>query len=131
MNAGLAVDRLSATLATKLLRPRTPPDLVARPTLLGRIEHGLDLKLTLIAAPAGYGKTTLIGAWLRQTNRPVAYLALDPYDADAPTFVPAFVMALRSVAPEFGRDTLTLVRLPQLPPMGQLARTLAAELAAL
>ena len=119
----------SQALGAKLLPPRVPADLVARPVLLARLEAGLDRKLTLIAAPAGYGKTTLLAAWLRETVRPAAYLALDEYDGDVAAFVPAVVAALQTLDPAFGRDTLMLLRLPVRPPLGAIAATLATELA--
>src|SRR5262249_40359706 len=60
---------------------------------------------------------------------PGAYLALDEYDADGATSLAALVGALQTLAPHFGGDTLTLLRLPALPPTGYLAATLATEIA--
>src|SRR3954471_19981023 len=117
------------TLGAQLVLPRVPTDLVPRAALLPRLEAGLGGKLTLIAAPAGYGKTTLLSALLRPTSRPAAYLALDEYGADGATFTAALVRALQTLAPDFGGDTLTLLRLPALPPKGYLAATLATEIA--
>src|SRR3954447_25724846 len=119
------------TLGAQLVLPRVPTDLVPRAALLARLEAGLDRKLTLIAAPAGYGKTTLLSAWLKQTSRPAAYLAIDEDDADCVLFISALVAALQTLVPDFGRDTLTLLRLPDLPPKGYLAATLATEIASL
>ena len=51
-------------LATKLYVPPTRPELVSRPRLLERLNAGLDGKLTVISAPAGFGKTTLVASWL-------------------------------------------------------------------
>src|SRR3954463_14483864 len=96
----------SRTLRPKLLLPHAPTDLVARPRLLARLDGGLDRKLTVIAAPAGYGKTTLLAHWLRAAPRPAAYLALDEYDADPTSFVAAVVAALAPLDADFGRDTL-------------------------
>src|SRR5262245_28741855 len=110
----------SRTLRPKLLLPRVPTDLIARPRLLARLNSGLDSKLTMIAAPAGYGKSTLLADWLRAAPRPAAYLALDEYDADPASFVVAIVAALATLDPTFGRDTLALLRLPQLPPIAVL-----------
>src|SRR5690242_19286672 len=123
------VEARSPMLGAKLLPPRAPHDLVARPALLAGLEQGLERKLTVIAAPAGYGKTTLLAAWLQETARPAAYLALDEYDGDGASFISAVVAALQTLAPDFGRDTLMLLRLPELPPMGYLAATLATEIA--
>jgi LuxR family maltose regulon positive regulatory protein len=131
MLTALSLEAQSHALHAKLLTPRVPPDLVARPALLARLEKGLDRKLTLIAAPAGYGKTTLLAAWLRETTRPVAYLHLDEYDAVGVAFVSALVAALQTLAPDVGRSTLLLLRLRALPPIGVLARMLATEIATL
>ena len=56
-------------LTTKLYAPRPRPQLVPRPHLIERLHHGLHGKLTLISAPAGFGKTTLLSAWLRHSAR--------------------------------------------------------------
>jgi LuxR family maltose regulon positive regulatory protein len=67
-------------LATKLHIPPARPGLVPRSCLFERLDAGLDSKLTLISAPAGSGKTTLVSEWLRHTGLPVAWLALDRGD---------------------------------------------------
>ncbi|HET7079784.1 MAG TPA: hypothetical protein VFM49_20310, partial [Chloroflexia bacterium] len=64
-------------LATKLYIPPPPPQAVQRSRLLERLTAGLHRKLTLIAAPAGFGKTTLVSAWVAGCARPVAWLSLD------------------------------------------------------
>lgn len=76
---------LDALLTTKLLTPANRPDLVARPRLMARLTEGLRLghRLTLVSAPPGFGKTTLIREWVEITGRRVAWLALDEAD-DAP-----------------------------------------------
>ena len=57
-------------LATKLYIPRPRPNVVSRPRLLERLNEGLHRKLTLISAPAGFGKTTLVGAWVASRSGP-------------------------------------------------------------
>src|SRR4051794_36024097 len=99
MGTAALLEARSRALGAKLIPPRVPTDLVARAALLDRFEAGLDRKLTLIAAPAGYGKTTLLAAWLKDTARHAAYLALDEYDADLAVFVSALVRALQPLAP--------------------------------
>src|SRR5262249_51672109 len=76
-SAGVPAPQL---LATKLSLPRVRPDLVARPRLLARLDAGLIGMLTLVCAPAGFGKTTLLAEWLRRTGRPAAWLGLDAGD---------------------------------------------------
>ena len=70
----------SPLLQTKLYRPLARPTWVARPHLFTKLQAGLTGKLTLVAAPAGFGKTTLICAWLHQVAQPAVWLALDGGD---------------------------------------------------
>ncbi|HTP11138.1 MAG TPA: hypothetical protein VMP08_22945, partial [Anaerolineae bacterium] len=72
-------------LYTKLALPQ-PPGGVSRPALIERLDAGLARKVTLISAPAGSGKTTLIGEWLAQQSRPVAWVSLDSGDNDPVRF---------------------------------------------
>ncbi len=67
---------------TKLSPPRLGGGLVARPRLLEPLNRGLRRKLTLIAAPAGYGKTTQAVAWLQEQPYPTAWLSLDETDME-------------------------------------------------
>src|SRR5688500_11185740 len=89
-------------LATKLYVPRPQPEIVPRPRLVGRLNEGLHRNLTLISAPAGFGKTTLLGEWLADCDRPAAWLSLDEGDNDAARFLAHLVAALRTVAAEIG-----------------------------
>lgn len=73
-------------LATKLASPIIPANVVPRPRLTARLDQSIQYRLTLIVAPAGYGKTTLLGAWCRQRTTPVAWLALDQADNDPVRF---------------------------------------------
>jgi len=70
-------------LTTKLFVPLPRLNALARPALIARLNAGLHRVLTLVAAPAGFGKTTLVSAWVAGLNRPVAWLSLDPEDRDA------------------------------------------------
>lgn len=80
-------------LTTKLYIPLLRPELVSRPRLIERLneglfqEHGFSRKLTLIAAPAGFGKTTLVSAWAADCGRPVAWLSLDEGDGNPARFL--------------------------------------------
>jgi LuxR family maltose regulon positive regulatory protein len=73
-------------LSTKLYIPSLRPELVPRPRLIERLDAGLDRKLTLISAPAGYGKTTLLSEWIASCGRRVAWLSLDEHDNDPTRF---------------------------------------------
>src|SRR6266545_1609119 len=105
-------------LATKLYVPLPRPRLVPRPHLLDRVQAGLMSKLTLIAAPAGFGKTTLVSAW-RMTPAgsalPVAWVSLDAHDNDASRFWTYVIAALETVYPAIGATALALLRSPQPP----------------
>ena len=96
-------------LATKLYVPRPRQALVARPTLFARLEEGLRQKLTLVSAPAGFGKTTLIAAWARQAEYPVAWLSLDAADDDLARFLAYVVAALQTVDSHLGEEMLAAV----------------------
>ncbi|MBU1878492.1 MAG: hypothetical protein KJ734_06035, partial [Chloroflexi bacterium] len=73
-------------LATKLYIPPVPPAPVSRSRLIERLNAGLRRTpgMTLISAPAGFGKTTLVSQWIPQAGRPVAWLSLDEHDNDPP-----------------------------------------------
>jgi LuxR family transcriptional regulator, maltose regulon positive regulatory protein len=74
---------------TKFFAPRSRQSLVQRTRLVKRLERGADARLTLISAPAGFGKTTLLAGWLEanaSANRAIAWLSLEPADNDPTTF---------------------------------------------
>src|SRR5919202_1179290 len=122
-------------LALKLSVPSPAPRLVPRPRLLDRLDAGLDSRLTLICAPAGFGKTTLLADWLRhqpvEIRRAVAWLALDAADAEPRSLLRYLVAALQTVAPEVGASTLALLRSPQSLSIPALLTGLLNDLAAL
>ncbi len=90
-------------IKTKLLIPTIRPNLVSRSRLLEKLNQGLNCKLTLISAPAGFGKTTLAAEWVRQLSVPVSWLTLDEGDNNLPLFLNYFTTALISI-----NDRLTL-----------------------
>jgi LuxR family maltose regulon positive regulatory protein len=104
-------------IETKLFLPSPRPGLVARPRLRERLDRGLDAKLMLVSAPAGFGKTTLLVDWLASAaasreERTVggAWLALDAGDNDPGRFWRYVVAALRTAVPGVGEDALALLR---------------------
>src|SRR5437868_373554 len=127
-------------LATKLYIPPPPPRVVLRSHLLERLNAGLHRKLTLIAAPAGFGKTTLLSEWvagLQAGSRPVAWLSLDAGDSDPVRFLTYLVAALRTVAPApegtpyIGEGALGLLQSstsPQPPPTEAILTALLNEI---
>ena len=118
-------------IQTKLYRPAIGPNSVARPRLVSRLDEALIGSVTLISAPAGYGKTTLVLQWLNQRRMPAAWLAVDETDSDPDRFFSYVVAAVRTVVPEFGSDIERLLSAPQLPPPEHLADAVVNELAAL
>src|SRR5687768_9958959 len=103
-------------LATKLYKPPPRPKVVHRPRLIERLNEGLHRKLTLIAAPAGFGKTTLVSEWIAGCARPVAWLSLDERDNDPTRFLAYLVAALQTIAPAIGAGVLGVLQALQPPP---------------
>jgi len=101
-------------LATKLHAPQLRAQLVSRTRLIEQLNTDGG-KLTLVAAPAGFGKTTLVTAWLVGEKRPHAWLSLEERDNDATRFVTYLVAALQSLAPHIGQATLSALQNLQNP----------------
>jgi LuxR family maltose regulon positive regulatory protein len=122
------------TLVSTKLRPsQVRPKLVARPRLIARLERDAGRKLTLISAPAGFGKTTLLLKWLREregSNGSVAWLSLDEGDNDPIRFLSYLVAALQTIEEEIGEGILSSLPSPQ-PPIEALVTTLVNEIAEL
>ncbi len=73
-------------LNTKLMPPRLPAAVIARPALLARLDEGMEKKLILVSAPTGFGKTTLVSSWLKERRLPSAWVSLDEGDNDPVRF---------------------------------------------
>ncbi len=134
---------ITPILTTKLYIPPARPELVPRPRLIERLNEGLDQnlgfgrKLTLISAPAGFGKTTLVSDWLRQLDVPTAWVSLDESDNDPVRFLVYFIAALQTIgarqepASNIGKGALGMLRSPQPPPAEAVLTSLLNEIAAL
>jgi LuxR family maltose regulon positive regulatory protein len=92
-------------ITTKLFLPSHPPNLVSRPRLLKRLEHGSNGKLTLISAQAGFGKTTLLSEWISQCGRPVCWISLDERDNDPQRFLKYILAGLQRLNKNYGEST--------------------------
>ncbi len=106
-------------LATKLHFPPQPPHLVPRQRLLAQVDDGLSHRLTLISAPAGFGKTTLLSEWRASTagqRWPLTWLSLDESDSDPARFIAYLVAALQQIDPAIGHATQAMLQNPQPPP---------------
>jgi hypothetical protein len=117
-------------LEIKLYIPPTRAELVPRPRLLERLNAGLDRKLTLISAPAGFGRTTLLSEWVAACRRPVAWLSLDEGDNDPARFITYLIAALQSVNPEIGQAAQAMMGSLQ-PPNSLYARSRGVHAAGL
>lgn len=140
-------------LNTKLHVPLARPQLVARPRLLAQLDAGLAGKLTLLSAPAGFGKTTLLAEWLASATedqgpraegnpallRPqsavldtrVAWVSLDAADSDPLRFWRYIIAALDMIQPDTGASALALLQSLQPPPIEALLTPLLNSLSAL
>ena len=114
------VDISIPLLSTKLFVPPPRPTLVPRSRLVARLSHGLTLPLTLISAPAGFGKTTLVSEW-RASNAgrdyPLACLSLENDDNDPARFLTYLVAALGTLKPDLAETALGMLQSPQPPPL--------------
>ncbi len=124
----------TALLKTKLYLPPVRPGLVPRPRLVERLQAGLYRKLTLISAPAGFGKTTLLSEWLAgcgqmEPGMRIAWVSLDEGDNDPVLFWTYVIAALQTVRQDVGEAGLAMLQSPQPPPLEGLLTGLINELA--
>jgi LuxR family maltose regulon positive regulatory protein len=101
---------------------------VERPRLFELLDGGTELPLTLVSAPAGYGKSTLVASWLSVTKRPTAWLSLDDSDSDLGVFLRYLLAAIDVAAPGACRATSALLRVAELPSAESIAGVLVNEL---
>jgi len=118
-------------LSTKLNRPAQEGKSIPRPRLVSYLDAGPRKRVTLISAPAGFGKTTLAAQWLNQTRRLSAWLSLDSNDNDLERFLMYAIVAIRTVVPGFGSGIEPSLSSTHLPPLDYLADAIVSELVAL
>jgi LuxR family maltose regulon positive regulatory protein len=118
-------------LATKLHVPPPRPNLVARPRLLAALDQGLSQRLILAAAPAGFGKTTLLSQWIATRGLRCAWLSLDAADNDPIRFCTYAIAALQRIVPGAGREAEPWLHAPQPPPVESILTPLINDLYAL
>ena len=115
-------------LTTKLYTPPPRRNLVARPRLIKRLDAGRHRKLTLVSAPAGYGKTTLISDWVAHSKDQVAWLSLEEEDKNFVRFISYLVAALQQIEEGIGTDVQTIAQSSQSPQADHLITMLLNEI---
>ncbi|MEZ4863458.1 MAG: LuxR C-terminal-related transcriptional regulator [Caldilineaceae bacterium] len=120
----------SPILLTKFYRPPLRPQLVPRSELVKRLNQGLDpgVKLTLISAPAGFGKSTLVAEWIQAGGHACAWLSLEAADDTLPRFLTYCIAALQTMLPDVGTTLLPALQSSTLPPLEPLLIELTNEL---
>ena len=115
-------------LATKLHIPRSRRDLVARPRLMEHLDAGLQGKLTIVSAPAGYGKTTTLTSWIDHTQIASGWLSLDEADNDLARFLTYLIAAIQRLDENIGLDVQSALSASQSAPVEALLSRLLNEL---
>ena len=128
-------------LTTKFYIPPTRPEFVPRPHLIERLNEGLHRKLTLISAPAGFGKTTLVSEWVdnirldaaqeNQIKYRIAWLSLDESDNDPSRFLVYSITALQTTEANLAKGVFSSLQSPQPPPTETVLTALINDLAAI
>ncbi len=116
-------------LTTKLHIPSARTELVQRTELIQKLNAGLHKKLTLVSAPAGFGKSTLISVWLSQNKRSTAWLSLDEEDLDLARFIRYLVAGIQSIDSKIGEAVLKALSSPQPPSTESILTSLINEIA--
>ncbi len=115
-------------LATKLYAPRPRMHLVPRAHLVERLQQGIARPLTLVSAPAGFGKTTLLAQWVMESGLPVVWLSLEADDNDPTRFLSYLIAALQTLDAQIGTTAFALLRTPRPPSPEAVLAMLISEL---
>lgn len=124
MSAPALVQRLT----TKLYLPPARQTLVDRPVLLDQLKDGLRGKLTLVSAPAGFGKTSLVAAWRKDCETPLAWVSLDEEDNEPLRFLDYLIGALQMVDNDLGDESAELLHRSNTPPLKVVLTSLLNEI---
>jgi hypothetical protein len=125
-----SIDKETTTtlIQTKLHQPQLPVDLVPRPRLIDWLGQCHGRPLTLVSAPAGYGKSTLISCWLSSVDYPTAWVSLDEHDNQLYNFLSYFLAAIQTIFPQALQETQSFLSSTPRPSVDTIARTLTNEL---
>jgi len=118
----------SPILQTKLRRPPVTAEIIPRKRLVERLEEGQAKALTLISAPAGFGKSILASQWIETNSSPAAWFSLDESDNDLREFLTYFMAAIERLFPDLSLGTQSLLKASDLPPLTVLVRYLQNDL---
>lgn len=128
MNAQARTDWIGQRLTTKLFLPPARQTLVERPVLLDQLKEGLRGKLTLVSAPAGFGKTSLVAAWRKESDTPLAWVSLDEEDNEPARFLDYLIGALQMVDEDLGDESAELLKKSSTPPLKVVLTSLLNEI---
>lgn len=117
-------------ISTKLYTPNNPPNFIARPRLLAKMSRTLQCRLTTVTAPPGYGKTTLVGDWIRRLSCPSGWISLDKGENDLQRFWSYVIAACRGGGLGVGQKALSLLQSPAALSVEQLIAIFVNDLAA-
>ena len=118
----------TSILATKLYIPPARSKIVPRHRLIEQLNKGLHHRLTLISAPAGFGKTTLVSEWIVGCKRPAAWVSIDEGDSDPISFLTYLISAIQTINAGIGSEVLEVIQASQLPPIESILTTLLNEI---
>ena len=121
-------EALESIRITKLHRPQATQYTISRARLLAQFEGWRQWPLTLVSAPAGYGKSTAVSQWLESCGCPNAWLSLDESDNELRVFLTYLVSAIQTQFPELLQTMARMMEAPVLPPIPVLVNTLVNEL---
>ncbi|MEN8226695.1 MAG: LuxR C-terminal-related transcriptional regulator [Bacteroidota bacterium] len=118
-------------LFTKIQKPAPGKHLVQRSQLYNKLNEGLNRKLILISAPAGFGKTTVLSEWIRHNNIPAAWFSIDSLNNDTDDFLGYVIMAIQSLFKELGNSALELLKSPGHPSFDSIITLLINDISTL
>ncbi|MEK4117643.1 AAA family ATPase [Paenibacillus sp. FSL W8-0919] len=122
---------MSTPNITKFYIPTPRPHAVFRRRLTERLSKGCYRKLTLISAPAGYGKTTLVSEWLNSCGRAAAWISLEEGDSELTRFLTCWITSLQTLKENIGEGILAVLQTPQPPPTEWILTALLHEISAI
>jgi LuxR family maltose regulon positive regulatory protein len=125
---GQSLRKTDTVLHTKLMPPRLQTSAIQREDLVKRLDASLDKKLTLITAPTGFGKTTLVRMWMTSRDYVSAWIMLDEHDNDPARFWTYVITALRTFDSALGKSALSALNAPQIPAFPTLLTPLINDL---